>query len=165
LPPAFMLVSCSASSTLKMEAICSSKMSVGFQQTTRHYVPEDNIHLVKSVLIFSYILLFLSQYKAYFWPIFCPIFGKTCSWNSSGRVQGETTILSLSSTRMSLTGLLWLKGPAQNWFFLPVYPSWNCLRISEWKEACSEHITIVMPRWWACHFTGSQSSLAFLSVQ
>jgi hypothetical protein len=42
LPPAFTLVSCSAySSTLKMEVICSSETSVDFQQTTRHYIPED----------------------------------------------------------------------------------------------------------------------------
>jgi hypothetical protein len=40
--PAFMLVSCSAySSTLKMEAICSSEMSVAFQQATWHYILED----------------------------------------------------------------------------------------------------------------------------
>jgi hypothetical protein len=42
LPPAFTLVSCSAySSTLKMEAICSSETSVYFQRTTRRYMPED----------------------------------------------------------------------------------------------------------------------------
>jgi hypothetical protein len=36
----FMLVSWVAfSSTLKMEAICSSETSVGFQQTTRRYIP------------------------------------------------------------------------------------------------------------------------------
>jgi hypothetical protein len=65
LPPAFMLVSCSASSsTLKMEAICFSEMSVGFQWTTRCYVPEDSTHLVKNLLLFNYILLLLSQYKA-----------------------------------------------------------------------------------------------------
>jgi hypothetical protein len=28
--------------TLKMEAICSSEISVGFQRTTRRYIPEDN---------------------------------------------------------------------------------------------------------------------------
>jgi hypothetical protein len=43
LPPAFTLVSCSAySSTLKMEAICSSETSVDFQRTTRRYIPEDS---------------------------------------------------------------------------------------------------------------------------
>jgi hypothetical protein len=30
------------SSTLKMEAICSSETSVAFQQTTRHHIPEDD---------------------------------------------------------------------------------------------------------------------------
>jgi hypothetical protein len=41
--PAFMLVSCLAySSTLKMEAICSSDTSVDFQQFTRRYIPEDS---------------------------------------------------------------------------------------------------------------------------
>jgi hypothetical protein len=41
LPPAFTLVSCSAySSTLKIEAICSSQTSVYFQQMTRRYIPE-----------------------------------------------------------------------------------------------------------------------------
>jgi hypothetical protein len=38
----FMLVSCLAySSTLKMEAKCSSEESADFQQTTRHYIPEE----------------------------------------------------------------------------------------------------------------------------
>jgi hypothetical protein len=41
-PLAFTLVSCSAYSTLKMEVICSSEMSVGFQRTTGRYIPEDN---------------------------------------------------------------------------------------------------------------------------
>jgi hypothetical protein len=37
-----MLVPCLAySSTLKMEATCSSEMSVDFYRTTRIYVPED----------------------------------------------------------------------------------------------------------------------------
>jgi hypothetical protein len=41
--PAFTRVSCSAfSSTLKMEAICSSETSVDFQRTTRRYTPEDS---------------------------------------------------------------------------------------------------------------------------
>jgi hypothetical protein len=43
LPPTFTLLSCSEYSwNLKMEAICSSEMSVGFQRTTRCYIPEDN---------------------------------------------------------------------------------------------------------------------------
>jgi hypothetical protein len=42
-PPAFTLVSCSTySSTLKMEAICSSETSVNFERTTRHYTPEGS---------------------------------------------------------------------------------------------------------------------------
>jgi hypothetical protein len=32
---------CLAYSTLKMEATCSYETSVDFQQTTRHYIPED----------------------------------------------------------------------------------------------------------------------------
>jgi hypothetical protein len=39
--PAFALVSCSAYSTVKMEAICCSETSVDFQRTTRRYIPED----------------------------------------------------------------------------------------------------------------------------
>jgi hypothetical protein len=43
LPPAFTLVSCLAySSTLKVEAICSSETSVRFQRTTRRYIPGDS---------------------------------------------------------------------------------------------------------------------------
>jgi hypothetical protein len=30
--------------TLKMEAICSSKISVYFQGTTRRYIPQDSTH-------------------------------------------------------------------------------------------------------------------------
>jgi hypothetical protein len=44
LSPAFTLVSCSAYSTLKMEAICSSETSVDFQRTKRRYIPEDSTH-------------------------------------------------------------------------------------------------------------------------
>jgi hypothetical protein len=39
LPPASTLVSCSAYSTLKIEAICSSGTSVDFQRTTRRHIP------------------------------------------------------------------------------------------------------------------------------
>jgi hypothetical protein len=43
LPLAFMLICCSSySSTLKMEAICSSEMSVDFQWSTRRYILEDS---------------------------------------------------------------------------------------------------------------------------
>jgi hypothetical protein len=42
LPPAFVLVSCSAYSlTKKMEAICSSETSVDFQRATLCYIPEQ----------------------------------------------------------------------------------------------------------------------------
>jgi hypothetical protein len=39
---AITMVSCSAYSTLKMEAICSSETSVEFQRSTRSYIPEDS---------------------------------------------------------------------------------------------------------------------------
>jgi hypothetical protein len=43
LPPAFILVACSAYYlTLKMDAICSSETAVAFQRTTRCYIQEDN---------------------------------------------------------------------------------------------------------------------------
>jgi hypothetical protein len=42
LPPAFTLVSCSAYSTVKTWAICSSETSVDFQRYTRRYIPEDS---------------------------------------------------------------------------------------------------------------------------
>jgi hypothetical protein len=42
LPPAFILLSSSTYSTLKMEAISSSETSADFQRTTRHYIPEDS---------------------------------------------------------------------------------------------------------------------------
>jgi hypothetical protein len=43
LPPAYLLVLAKIiSSTLKMEAICSSETSVASQQTTRRHIPEDD---------------------------------------------------------------------------------------------------------------------------
>jgi hypothetical protein len=55
LPPAFMPVSCSVySSTLKMEAICSSETSVYFQRTTRLYIPEDSTLRVSLFLVFGF---------------------------------------------------------------------------------------------------------------
>jgi hypothetical protein len=42
-------------STLKMEAICSSEMSIDTQQTTWRHIPEDDTLQLK-VLIFSSIL-------------------------------------------------------------------------------------------------------------
>jgi hypothetical protein len=49
-----MLVSCSDYSlTLKMEAMCSSEMSVDFQQTVRRYAPEDStLHVIFMFKIF-----------------------------------------------------------------------------------------------------------------
>jgi hypothetical protein len=44
-------------STLNMEAICSSETSVNFQQTTRHFIPEDNILIVMKFLHFPIRLL------------------------------------------------------------------------------------------------------------
>jgi hypothetical protein len=43
LPPAYLLFLAEIiSSTLKMEAICSSETSVATQQTTRPHIPEDD---------------------------------------------------------------------------------------------------------------------------
>jgi hypothetical protein len=48
MPPTFMLVSCSAYSTLKLEAMCSSETLVGFLRTAWYYIPEDDntFHIV-----------------------------------------------------------------------------------------------------------------------
>jgi hypothetical protein len=49
----FMLVSYLAySSTLKMEAVCSSEMLVDFHQATWHYIPEDRI--LPNIFLFIY---------------------------------------------------------------------------------------------------------------
>jgi hypothetical protein len=58
LPSAFTLVSCSAySSTLKIEAICSSETSVHFHRTIRRYVLEDsNVQERILAFLFSYSL-------------------------------------------------------------------------------------------------------------
>jgi hypothetical protein len=54
----FTLVYCSAySSTLKMEAICSSETSVHIQRTTRRYIPEDStLHNHRCEHLKSYII-------------------------------------------------------------------------------------------------------------
>jgi hypothetical protein len=53
----FMLVYCLAySSTLKMEAICSSETSVYFHRTTRRYMPEDRTLPLKSSQILFLLL-------------------------------------------------------------------------------------------------------------
>jgi hypothetical protein len=48
------------SSTLKMEAICSSEMSVDIQRTTRRYIPEGStLHNHRCENLKSYIVLHL----------------------------------------------------------------------------------------------------------
>jgi hypothetical protein len=50
-PPSYLLVLAEIiSSTLKMEATCSSERSVATQQTTRRHIPEDDTLLVISNL-------------------------------------------------------------------------------------------------------------------
>jgi hypothetical protein len=50
LPPTFTLVSCLAySSTLKMEAICSSETSNDFQRTTRRYILERKLERARTI--------------------------------------------------------------------------------------------------------------------
>jgi hypothetical protein len=52
LPPAFLLVSCSAYFlTMKMHAICFSETSFGFQWRTRHCIPKDSTLLITSSLL------------------------------------------------------------------------------------------------------------------
>jgi hypothetical protein len=50
LPPTLTLVCCSAySSTLKIEAKCSSELSIDFQRTTRRYIQEDSAALISKI--------------------------------------------------------------------------------------------------------------------
>jgi hypothetical protein len=55
----FTLVFCLAySSTLKMEATCSSETSVDFQRTTRRYIPEDKTlhnHRCENLKLYNFI--------------------------------------------------------------------------------------------------------------
>jgi hypothetical protein len=77
LPPDFTLVSCSVySSTLKMEATWSSEASVGFQRTSRHYIPEDrtlhnhrceNLKSYISSSVLPFMFSFLFQFRIYSW--------------------------------------------------------------------------------------------------
>jgi hypothetical protein len=54
LPPAFTLVSCSASSsTLKIEATYSSETSVDFQRATQRYIPGERTLYCLFLLIFT----------------------------------------------------------------------------------------------------------------
>jgi hypothetical protein len=56
LPPAFMLVSCLAhSSTLKIEATCSSETPVDFERTTWRYIPQDRTLALRFSHIHSFI--------------------------------------------------------------------------------------------------------------
>jgi hypothetical protein len=80
IPPASTSVSYSAySSTLKMEAICSSEISVDFQRTARRYTPEDitlhNLHCenlksyMKYISLQTFLILYvrdwMKQYESY----------------------------------------------------------------------------------------------------
>jgi hypothetical protein len=49
--PAFTLAFCSPYSTLKMEALCSSRMSVDFQLTTRRHISEESTLHIKTLPI------------------------------------------------------------------------------------------------------------------
>jgi hypothetical protein len=52
--PAYLLVLAEIiSSTLKMEAICSSETSVATEQTTRHHIPEDDTLFSVSIIRLS----------------------------------------------------------------------------------------------------------------
>jgi hypothetical protein len=48
-----------SSSTLQMEAIISSEMSVHVQPTTRHYIPEDKTFQLQNVII---LIMFRHKY-------------------------------------------------------------------------------------------------------
>jgi hypothetical protein len=54
LPPAYLLVLLEFSSTMKMEEICCSEMSVASQQTTRRHNPEDDTLHVCIVCVYIY---------------------------------------------------------------------------------------------------------------
>jgi hypothetical protein len=60
-----MVVSCSTYSTLKMEAVCLSEISVDFQLTTRRYIPEDGIlqTLLSSMICFCDLVVRVPGYR------------------------------------------------------------------------------------------------------
>jgi hypothetical protein len=61
LPPAYLLVLAEIiSSTLKMEAICSSETSVVTQQITRHHIPEDDT-------LYIYVSRYRTERRRIFW--------------------------------------------------------------------------------------------------
>jgi hypothetical protein len=71
LPPAFTLAYFSAYSTLKMEAICSSEMSVGFQLNIQRYIPEDSTlhnHWCENLKPYTWLLLLVSLSFCYMHP-------------------------------------------------------------------------------------------------
>jgi hypothetical protein len=45
-------------STLKLEATCSSETSIGYQWTTRRYIPEGGTYQIPSGLCIMHMLLF-----------------------------------------------------------------------------------------------------------
>jgi hypothetical protein len=53
LTPAFTLVSCKAFSTLKMEAIYSSEISVDSRRNTQRYIPEDSKYTISSKCVLN----------------------------------------------------------------------------------------------------------------
>jgi hypothetical protein len=65
LSPAFTLVYCLVySSTLKMEATCSSETSADFQRSTRRYIPEDGtLRLISCIQYISLIRFMITNIK------------------------------------------------------------------------------------------------------
>jgi hypothetical protein len=61
------------SSTLKMEAICSSETSIATQRTTRHHIPEDDTLHHTTYLIVIHILVFCEIWNCRF---FCAMQGE-----------------------------------------------------------------------------------------
>jgi hypothetical protein len=71
LPPACLVVFAKLiSSTLKMEAICSSEASIETQRTTRHHIPEDGTfhnHRCENLNSYIVIIHFISKQKTCVW--------------------------------------------------------------------------------------------------
>jgi hypothetical protein len=63
------------SSTLKMEVICSSEMSIDCQQSTRPYIPEDITLFVEEV---RHITIFLNLKFLPILVVNCLDFGQIC---------------------------------------------------------------------------------------
>jgi hypothetical protein len=66
-PPACLLILAEIiSSTLKMEAICSSETSVATQQTTRRHIPEDDTlhnHRCENLKSYIYVMCFAVKHS------------------------------------------------------------------------------------------------------